>query len=95
MDESRKLVKESVQGDDASAPRERRRSDDGLWDAIDVARYLKASRSWVYRQAEAGKLPCVRFVGLLRFEPKQIKALGRGEVHASKRVVAIAVGRDR
>ena len=27
---------------------------DELWDANDVARYLKASRSWVYHQAEAG-----------------------------------------
>jgi excisionase family DNA binding protein len=50
----------------------------GLWDAVDVARYLKASRSWVYHQAEAGQLPCVRVGGLLRFDPEAIKRLGRG-----------------
>ena len=36
-----------------------------LWDANDVARYLKASRSWVYHQAEAGRLPHLRIGGLL------------------------------
>src|SRR5919198_1488055 len=41
-------------------------ADDGLWDANEVARYLGASRSWVYAQAEAGRLPCVRIVRLLR-----------------------------
>ena len=30
--------------------------DDGMWDANEVARYLQASRSWVYAQAEAGRL---------------------------------------
>jgi hypothetical protein len=29
---------------------------DELWDANDVARYLKVSRSWVYHRAEAGQL---------------------------------------
>ena len=28
-----------------------------VWDALDVARFLKVSRSWVYQQAEAGLLP--------------------------------------
>lgn len=27
-----------------------------LWDARDVARYLRVSRSWVYQKAEAGVL---------------------------------------
>ena len=31
-----------------------------LWDANDVARYLKASRSWVYQKAESGVLPSMR-----------------------------------
>ena len=44
-----------------------------LWDAQDVARYLKVSRSWVYHRAEAGLLPCVRVGGLLRFDPAAIK----------------------
>ena len=49
----------------------------GLWDARDVASYLKASRSWVYHQAEAGQLPCLKIGGLLRFDPEVIKRLVR------------------
>ncbi len=51
-----------------------------LWDARDVAVYFKVSRSWVYRAAETGRIPCVRVLGsLLRFEPDAIKAiLGKG-----------------
>jgi excisionase family DNA binding protein len=52
---------------------------DSLWDANDVARYLKSSRSWVYHRAEAGELPCLRIGGLLRFEPDAIRAFARGE----------------
>ena len=63
---------------------------DGLWDANDVASYLKVSRSWVYHRAEAGQLPCVRVGGLLRFDPAAIRASARGEVPAPKRVVAFA-----
>lgn len=49
-----------------------------LWDAVDVAKFLKTSRSWVYGRAEAGTLPCLRIGGLLRFEPEQIRAWMRG-----------------
>src|SRR2546426_8154398 len=70
-------------------------TDNGLWDANEVARYLGASRSWVYAQAEAGRLPCVRIVGLLRFDPAAIKALARGEQLAATRVVAVPVRRPR
>jgi predicted DNA-binding transcriptional regulator AlpA len=70
-------------------------ADDGLWDANEVAGYLGASRSWVYAQAEAGRLPCVRIVGLLRFEPSTIRALARGEQPAATRVVAVPVRRTR
>ena len=45
-----------------------------LWDARDVATYLKASRSWVYLHAEDGTLPSVRIGGLRRFVPDQIRA---------------------
>jgi predicted DNA-binding transcriptional regulator AlpA len=45
-----------------------------LWDANDVARYIGASRSWVYHQAEAGRLPCIRILGLLRFDPQVVRA---------------------
>ena len=51
---------------------------DALWDARDVARYLKASRSWVYQKAEAGLLPSLRIGGLLRFEPEVVRAWSRG-----------------
>lgn len=61
---------------------------DGLWDANDVAAYLKVSRSWVYHRAEAGQLPCVRVGGLLRFDPTTIRASARGEFTTTKRVVA-------
>jgi excisionase family DNA binding protein len=47
---------------------------EALWDANDVARYLKVSRSWVYQRAEAGLLPYVRVGGLLRFDPESIRA---------------------
>ena len=47
---------------------------DGLWDANDVARYLKVSRSWVYHRAEAGHLSHLRIGGLLRFDPAAIRA---------------------
>jgi excisionase family DNA binding protein len=66
---------------------------DGLWDANDVARYLKVSRSWVYHRAEPGQLPCVRVGGLLRFDPATIRASARGEVTATRRVVAFAKNR--
>ena len=64
-----------------------------LWDAMDVARHLKVSRSWVYQRAEAGELPCLRVGGLLRFEPARIYAYARGELEPT-RVVAIRTRRD-
>ena len=50
-----------------------------VWDALDVARFLKVSCSWVYQQAEAGLLPHRRVGGLLRFDPRAIQAWFRGE----------------
>jgi excisionase family DNA binding protein len=49
-------------------------SSGALWDANDVARYLKVSRSWVYHRAEAGLLPYLRVGALLRFEPAAVRA---------------------
>ena len=60
---------------------------EGLWDANDVARYLKVSRSWVYHRCEAGTLPCLRVGGLVRFDPEAIRAFARGETPAQRRVV--------
>jgi excisionase family DNA binding protein len=53
-------------------------SETGLWDANDVARYLKVSRSWVYQRAEAGLLPYARIGGLLRFDPHTVRTFARG-----------------
>jgi excisionase family DNA binding protein len=50
---------------------------DDLWDANDVARYLKVSRSWVYHRAEAGQLPHLRVGGLLRFDADVVRAFAR------------------
>ena len=52
-------------------------SDGTLWDANDVAKYLKVSRSWVYHRAEAGQLPHLRVGGLLRFDPATVKSFAR------------------
>lgn len=52
---------------------------DRLWDANDVARYLKVSRSWVYHRAEAGLMPLRRVGGLLRFDPAEVRAFAAGE----------------
>ncbi len=62
---------------------------EGLWDAKDVAAYLKASRSWVYQKAEAGLLPCLRVCGLLRFNSEVIKAWALGEADAAPQVVPL------
>jgi len=52
---------------------------ESLWDANDVAAYLKASRSWVYQKAEAGLLPSLRIGGLLRFNPEAVRAWAHGK----------------
>ena len=44
-----------------------------LWDAHDVAAYLKVSRSWVYQKTDAGLLPYIRVGALKRFSPRQIQ----------------------
>lgn len=60
-----------------------------VWDALDVARYLKVSRSWVYGQAEAGLLPHRRVGGLLRFDPDAIRAWFRGDGRSANPVVPL------
>src|SRR2546425_2808694 len=55
-----------------------RRAEQTLWDVRDVARYLKASVSWVYKAAERGELPCIRVGGLLRFDPRAVRAFAAG-----------------
>lgn len=52
-----------------------------LWTPLQVAEFLKVSRSWVYQKAEAGLIPVLRMPGssLLRFESAKIQAYARGE----------------
>jgi len=59
------------------APRPATPVSDELWDANDVARYLRVSRSWVYHRAEAGQLPHLRVGGLLRFDADVVRAFAR------------------
>jgi excisionase family DNA binding protein len=52
---------------------------DPLWTAADVARFLNASQSYVYKAAEAGRLPCLRIGAMLRFDPAKIRAVVLGD----------------
>lgn len=57
-----------MSGAGATAPAE------PLWNVAQVAAFLSMSRQWVYKQAELGKLPCVRFGAALRFRPEAVRA---------------------
>lgn len=46
---------------------------ENLWTVEDVARFVKCSKSWVYKAAEAGDLPSVRVGSMLRFDPSAVK----------------------
>ena len=63
---------------------------ESLWDAKDVARFLKVSRSWVYQKAEAGELPYLRIGGLVRFEPETVRAWARREPLPAARIVPLS-----
>lgn len=64
---------------------DRRRREDDLWDAMDVARFLKTSRSWVYMRVERAEIPHVRIGGLIRFEPARIREWARSGLAAVAR----------
>jgi excisionase family DNA binding protein len=66
----------------SASPRPRLASDAAaaLWTSADVASYLKASLSFVYKVAETGRLPCLRVGSMLRFDPEVVRAFARGEV---------------
>jgi excisionase family DNA binding protein len=70
------------------------KSSNDLWDANDVARYIKASRSWVYHQAEAGKLPHLRVGALLRFDPEAVKAFVHGQAAHGGKVLSMRPRND-
>ena len=50
-----------------------------VWKVRDVAEFLQAAESWVRHAAAAGRLPCTKLGGLLRFDPEEIRALVRRE----------------
>lgn len=56
-----------------------------LWKAADVAKFLSMSKSWVYKEAEADRLPHVYIGASLRFRPEAIRRhleqLTRSNVH--------------
>jgi excisionase family DNA binding protein len=80
-----RAAQSSETGDDDAPTGVFVRPSSNLWDAQDVARYLKVSRSWVYQRAEAGLLPCVRVGGLLRFRPDSVRAIGNEGVARQKK----------
>jgi excisionase family DNA binding protein len=62
-----------------------------LMTAEDVARYMRVSRSMVYKLAESAHLPCLRIGACLRFERVTVERYARGEVRGEPegRVVEI------
>ncbi len=56
-------------------------SDEGLWTASEVARFLSMSPQWVYKHAELGSLPCVRLGSSLRFQPSAIRRYVEKRAH--------------
>jgi excisionase family DNA binding protein len=44
-----------------------------LWTVHEVARHLSMSVSWVYKEVEAGRLPCIRLGAAVRFWPDDIR----------------------
>lgn len=52
---------------------------ESLWNADEVAAYLRCSRSFVYKRAEDGSLPSVRIGAMLRFVPELVRAFALGE----------------
>lgn len=56
-----------------------RNVDDELWTTNEVARFLAASRSTVWRLVAAGLLPRVRIGGLVRFRRSDVLRLVSGD----------------
>jgi len=44
-----------------------------------VAEFLGVSKSWVYQATAAGRIPCTRIGGALRFDPEVIRAWRSGD----------------
>ena len=90
-DAVRPIVREEVRAALAAAPGvgQQREGLETLWDVNGVARYLKMSRSWVYKASEAGILPTVQIGGRTRFDPEHVRAFARGEPPPRRRPVEV------
>ena len=64
-----------------------------FWDVHDVAKYLKASESWVYLQASKGALPCRKLGGLRRFKPNEVRAFAENAKPSAGILVSLRKGR--
>jgi excisionase family DNA binding protein len=53
--------------------------DASLWDVRRAAKYLAKSATWVYREAESGRLPFRRIGRALRFIPSELRAWVQGQ----------------
>jgi predicted DNA-binding transcriptional regulator AlpA len=72
-----------------STPAVEKEDPEGLWDANRVARYLGCSKSWVYDAESAGRLPSLHIGGMLRFDPKAIRALAQAQSGTRGRIFAL------
>jgi len=64
--------------------------DEMLWTAREVATFLRASISWVYKAAERGELPCIRIGAMLRFDPSAIRTwLGERVVASASTIIRL------
>ena len=59
-------------------------SEGELWTTVEVARYLKTSRSWVYQATASGRLPSVRVGHLRRFDPATVRKWAAESASASR-----------
>ena len=49
-------------------------TEEALWTAKDVARFLRVGRNRPYEMANSGELPCIRFGSTVRFHPAKVRA---------------------
>lgn len=61
------LVPPAQESPDESIPQD-------VWLVPDVCAYLKRKKSWVHREAAAGRLPCTRALGRLAFDAEAVRA---------------------
>lgn len=73
----------------AMAPAVEREDLEGLWDANRVAGFVGCSKSWVYDAEAAGRLPSLHIGGMLRFDPKEIRALLQAQPGTRGRILAL------